>query len=451
VPRKLASIVAALVLLAGVAPAALAAPPGSTFTPGASGIGDPYYPLDGNGGYDVAHYDLAVSYDPSSNRLSGVATITATATQNLSTFNLDFVGLHLTSTIVNGAPAAANRAGQELTLKPKSGITKGSTFTVVAAYDGIPATLEDFGASGFIHTDDGAIVAGEPHGASSWFPANDHPRDKASFTFHITAPAGLQAIANGKLLGSSTSAGRTTWNWDATEPMATYLATMAIGHFDVHTYSSGGISYYDAIDSALLTPLVPAVPVQSGARLLFSQVGDSTYKRLTRTIAVPAGGATLSFDAHRDTEPSWDFLFVEARTAGADDWTTLPDLNGHTSQDVGSCPYNYWGIQTQYEHYVTPFVSDPGDPSTTDDDGYSCTPTGTTGAWNAASGASDGWEHWTVALAVAGAPRVRSRSRSRMRATPSSRARASASTTSTSRPARAPRASRTTATCSTAG
>ena len=50
----------------------------------------------------------------------------------------------------------------------------------------------------------------------------------------------------------------------------------------------------------------------------------------------------MSFQVNRDTEHDWDFLFVEARTAGGDDWTTLPDLNGHTSQDTGECPYNYW-------------------------------------------------------------------------------------------------------------
>ena len=96
--------------------------------------------------------------------------------------------------------------------------------TVVHVRRRARSTLEDFGVSGFIHTDDGAIVIGEPHVAATWFPANDHPRDKASFTFQITVPAGLEAVANGVLLGTQTSGGWTTWTWDAVEPMATYLA-----------------------------------------------------------------------------------------------------------------------------------------------------------------------------------------------------------------------------------
>ena len=110
------------------------------------------------------------------------------------------------------------------------------------------------------------------------------------------------------------------------------------------------------------------------------EAADSSYKRLMRTITVPAGGATLSFWVTRDTEQTWDFMFVEAHTVGADDWTTLPDVNGHTSSDTGnSCPFGSWqAIHPFLAHYQT----DNGDGT--------CTPTGTTGAWWAATGASDG-------------------------------------------------------------
>jgi hypothetical protein len=124
---------------------------------------------------------------------------------------------------------------------------------------------------------------------------------------------------------------------------------------------------------------------------------------LLHTIDVPPGGATLSFQANRETEQGWDFLFVEARTAGGDDWTTLPDLNGHTNQDVGNCPYTYWDLHPFEEHYLTPFVADPGDPNDPGDDFYSCNPTGTTGEWNAASGSGGGWESWSVQIPNAGA------------------------------------------------
>jgi len=117
-----------------------------------------------------------------------------------------------------------------------------------------------------------------------------------------------------------------------------------------------------------------------------------TYKRLTRTITVPAGGATMSFWTSYDTEVDWDFLFVEARTAGGTNWTTLPDVNGHTGTDTGdSCPEGWRELHPWLDHYQT-FVDNP---EGTDD---TCTGTGTTGAWNAASGGSGGWEQWSVNL-----------------------------------------------------
>ncbi|MGW6935595.1 M14 family zinc carboxypeptidase [Lentzea sp. NPDC054927] len=125
----------------------------------------------------------------------------------------------------------------------------------------------------------------------------------------------------------------------------------------------------------------------SGEMYMYSQISDVSYKRLTRTISVPAGGAQLSFWTSYDTEPEWDHLFVEARTAGGDNWTTLPDINGHTTTSTGqSCPAGWRDLHPQLDHYQT-----------LNADG-TCSPTGTTGAWNAASAGSGGWQQWNVDL-----------------------------------------------------
>ena len=395
--RKLIVLLAALGLFVGLLPAQSASA-GPRFRPGAAGIGDPYYPLDGNGGYDVAHYDLALGYVPDTDVLTGVATISARATQNLSAFNLDFVGLTVRSIAVNGRAAQWTRDAGELTVRPRSGIEEGTTFTVVVRYDGVPQMLDEFGGSGFITTPDGAVVVGEPHVAATWFPANDHPRDRASYTFRITVPVGLEAIANGVLVRHTTSRSSTTWTWNAVEPMATYLATMSIGQFEVRSYQQAGIKYWDAIASPLAADRLPAITAVDGTQFLFSQAADSSYKRLTRTVDVPPGGSTVSFRVNRDTEPTWDHLFVEARTAGGDDWTTLPDANGHTTTDVGNCA-DFIGQHPFLEHYLTRVLVDAGDPADPTDDRFGCDPTGTTGVWNAASGSGDGWESWSVALA----------------------------------------------------
>ena len=304
------SMVLCLALLPGSAAAG-----GPQFRQGAAGAGDPYFPDDGNGGYDVGHYALDVTYDPGSDRLTGVATITARATQDLSRFNLDLDGLTVRSISIGGQAARWSRSGGELRITPSKGITSGSTFKAVIAYDGVPAIFDEpsLGLSGFFHTDDGALVAGQPHGASGWFPVNDHPLDKASYAFRIRVPAGLTAVANGSLVGSATSGGWTTWTWDAPEPMASYLTTMAIGEFDLDAWQRAGIRYWDATDPDLSAP---AAAPRTGAQFALSQPDDSAYKRLATTIAVPAAGATLSFWITRATEEFWDFVFVEARHPG---------------------------------------------------------------------------------------------------------------------------------------
>ena len=404
--RKLTAIVAAVAICLTAVPLASAAPP-SPFPAGSSGLGDPYFPLDGNGGYDVQHYDLELTYDPATDRLTGMATITAVATQDLSAFNLDFIGMKLRSLTVNGTSVKTTRQKQELTVKLGTGLTNGSAFTVVARYDGVPEPIVEAGLGelGFLPTEDGAIVQGEPHVAATWFPANDHPRDKASFAFHITIPTGLEAIANGVLVSEEPNGAWTTWNWNAAEPMVPYLAMMVIDDLYTRDYVDDGIAYWDAIDADLMADVAPSVSPVAGSQFIWSQRGEPAYKRLTRTISVPTGGATVSFKVNRDTEFFFDFLFVESRTAGGSDWTTLPDLNGHTSQDFGECPF-ITEVNPFLLHYLTPREVHTGNPHTPDDDIFTCDPTGTTGAWNAVSGAGEDWETWTVQLADAGgAPR----------------------------------------------
>jgi hypothetical protein len=127
----------------------------------------------------------------------------------------------------------------------------------------------------------------------------------------------------------------------------------------------------------------------SGDSYAYSQIADVSYKQLTRTIDVPAGGGSLSFWTSYNTEPDWDYLFVEAHHPGQDDWTTLPDANGNTTQSTGqSCPAGWNTLHPWLDHYQTITSA------------TTCDPTGTTGTWNAASGNSAGWQEWSIDLSA---------------------------------------------------
>ncbi|HEY6706653.1 MAG TPA: M1 family metallopeptidase [Actinomycetota bacterium] len=344
--RRARAAVAAAVLVAmtllGTALAPAGASTGSAggggggFRPGAPGVGDPYFPNYGNGGYDVRHYLLKVAYDPPTDRLTGVATISATATQNLSRFNLDFVGLTVRSIKVNGRAASWSRTAHELMVTPRHGLPKGHRFTTVVRYDGVPITQQlvlgpGFTIeAGFIHTDDGAIVAGQPEVAASWFPVNDHPIDKASYTFVVTAPAGLQVVANGRLLGRKRHGAKRTWVWNAPEPMASYLATVNIGQFDIHRYRThDGLWMYDALDPDLFDEAVdpgdPASPTFGGiARDSFARQGeilDFLEQRFSRYPFSTGGGIVddydnLQFALETQTRPIYSKFFFTTPANG---------------------------------------------------------------------------------------------------------------------------------------
>jgi aminopeptidase N len=239
-----------VVLMAAIGGCTADKKPPSDFKPGAVGIGDPYFPKYGNGGYDVAGYDLALRYDPKSGELSGTATITAAATQDLSRFDFDLAGLATSAVTVDGRPAQAKQDGNELVFTPAADIVRGKPFTVVVAYRGKPQALHNpaLGDGGWLRTKDGAFALGEPESASTWYPVNDHPADKATWRLAMTVPDGLDVLSNGVPGPHTTAAGWTTWTWSESAPMASYLSTVVIGRYRVVEGTHDG------------KPLVTAVP-----------------------------------------------------------------------------------------------------------------------------------------------------------------------------------------------
>ncbi len=220
--------------------------------PGAPGIGDPYFPSYGNGGYDVDHYDLRLRYRPETDLLSGTTTILARALEDLSQFNLDFV-LPPTSVRVNGLPAVFRQEGTELVVTPARTIAAGSRITVVVTYSASPSEYPVDGWSAWAPTPGGGIIAlGEPEVAWWWFPSNDHPADKATFDISIGVPDDYQAISSGRFLGTVDEPGYTRWRWRVAQPTTTYLVFLAIGHYDITTDTTAdGLPIVNAYSTSL--------------------------------------------------------------------------------------------------------------------------------------------------------------------------------------------------------
>ncbi len=199
-----------------------------------AGLGDPYYPQAGNGGYDVLHYDLSLDCDPEVGYLSGSAVLSARALVALGEFHLDFTGLELQALTVDGVSARHRREGQELIVECPQTIIAGSEFSVEVTYSGTPQPLQSAQGypQGWQHSGDSVFTLDEPEGAATWYPLNDHPSDKATYSFRLTVPKPYVAIGNGVLQDVQARGSAQTFVWEMEEPMANYLASVVIGELE---------------------------------------------------------------------------------------------------------------------------------------------------------------------------------------------------------------------------
>jgi aminopeptidase N len=297
----------------------------ANFQPGSDGLGDPYTPKAGNGGYDVTSYALDLRYDPKTGVLSGTAAIKATATANLSRFNLDLRALKTDKVTVNGAAAGAEAAGDELEITPSAGLPKASTFDIAIDYGGVPKPYQDaFGGGevGFLATDDGAVAIGEPDVAASWFPVNDHPRDKATYTVDIEVPDGLAALSNGVLKGKASARGWTTWSWAVNHPMTPYLATVVIGKYRVRESIHDGLPMVTAVHATLPASIDPQL-ARSGEVVDFLETKFGPYP-FDAIGGIAIAEEEIRFALENQTRPLYGPTFF--RNGGDATWVIVHEL-----------------------------------------------------------------------------------------------------------------------------
>ena len=247
---RISSLTASLALIVG---GSLAAPP-ATAVPtehGTAGIGDSYFPLDGNGGYEVAGYKIRNRYRFTTKHLSGHTTLTVRATQDLSTFSLDFL-LPVDRVRIDGRTVPHSRPRpHEVRVAPPTTIAAGERFRVRVDYAGFPARKWYAGESNWLADRHEVVAMNQPHMAPWWFPANDHPADKARMDVAITVPRGNQVFANGRPVSRRLHGNLVTRRWVAREPMATYLAMFAAGKFRVRTGVSDGLPWRAVVSERL--------------------------------------------------------------------------------------------------------------------------------------------------------------------------------------------------------
>jgi aminopeptidase N len=215
---------------------------------------DPYLPNNGNFGYRVSRYELELEYKVAVNRLAGSAKITAVTLAELRTFTLDLSGaLSVTKVSVNGRRSAAFKcSGAKLHITLSSTLPAGAAMTIDVRYSGTPRPVRSlWGEVGFEELTEGVLVAGQPNGAASWFPCDDHPSSKASYHIQISTENPYRAVANGELKSRRTRAAMTTWTYELAEPTSTYLITLQIGMYEGYRLQKSPVLIQAALPARL--------------------------------------------------------------------------------------------------------------------------------------------------------------------------------------------------------
>ncbi len=247
---------------------------------------DGYTPGHGDASYDVTHYDLELTYKVEGNLLNGVARLLCVAREDLDRFTLDLHGLRVRKVGIDGSVVKYAHRRNHLNVRLGETLGEGQEFEVVVQYAGHPDPLSSrhLGSAGWEELADGAIVAGQPHGAPSWFPCNDRPANKATYRIALSAPSAYRVVCNGELTSRIRQASATRWVYEQFEPMATYLATVQIGRYQL-LERDAVVPLYAAVPGRLVAKFDLAFGHQPQMLDLFVRLfGDYPFARYTAVV-----------------------------------------------------------------------------------------------------------------------------------------------------------------------
>lgn len=319
---------------AGTNPPATAPPATGSVPPGTVVDGsrraapvDRAFPDLGDPNLDVSHYDLALTYDVTGKTLQGRARIEATVFAASDSVSFDLRGLEVRAVRVDADEAEYRVTDRKLVVTPTARLRPSQPFRVEVTYGGtprpVPTDALDGVEVGWHAGPDGSFVLAEPEGASTWFPVNNHPRDKATYSIDVTVPAPYVAIASGRLAGRDDATdGGHTYRWVMDRPMANYLATVVTGRFEEQRMGThDGVAYSNWVPEGSGGEGGPFVALDVDVQRLETVLGPypfSTYGAVVYPTSFITGSArTKRFLSGVALEAQGRSLYAEAAASGA--------------------------------------------------------------------------------------------------------------------------------------
>ena len=252
-------------------------------------------------GVDLEHYRFALTLTDSSDAIRGEATVSVRFTKDgLREFFLDLAtpngakGMTVTAVSSDSTPLRFRHAGNRLHITLAAPTTAGVLQRVTIAYHGIPAGGLSIGLNRY--KERAFFSWNWPDKAREWLPMIDHPSDKATSEFVITAPDKYMVVANGLLQSERASGdGRKTTHWKQSVPIASWLNAIGVARFGVH-YAGRvrGVELQTWVPHQDLERGIAAFEAPSRKALEFfsDRVGPYSYEKLANVSAAFGGGGT---------------------------------------------------------------------------------------------------------------------------------------------------------------
>lgn len=196
---------------------------------------------------DILHYDLTFDIDhQQSNTLFGAAAVRFRLLQHVDSLVLDLQSAVVDSVKYQGAPISFNYQSPRLVLSAADfGVADSHNVTI---YYHTGGHVESYGFGGFhmdgtIHYNLGVAFEDRPHNYGRvLFPCRDNFHDKATYSFHITSPAGWTTQCSGILDSACVNPDLSqTSHWTLAQPIPTYLVGVATAAFHLHQFDVQGL------------------------------------------------------------------------------------------------------------------------------------------------------------------------------------------------------------------
>jgi aminopeptidase N len=183
---------------------------------------------------DVVHYDISMEFSDASDSISGTTRVRVRIKDgSASGMWLDFAGMRVDKLLVQGVDSPFRYGNGRLSFNFDRPYSQNEETAVEVHYHGVPLN-------------GGMLIGRNLHGrrvfftdnwpdrAHYWFPSIDHPSDKATVDFAVTAPDKYDIVCNGRLVRTvSLLNGRKLTEWSEARPIPTYCMSIGAAEFAI--------------------------------------------------------------------------------------------------------------------------------------------------------------------------------------------------------------------------